>query len=60
MFRCDYFYSVPSQIAQQVEINTIASSFGALAARISVMHSLGVPLWGGDHKCRLVGLLFRY
>uniref|UniRef100_A0A0P4WD75 Glutathione synthetase n=1 Tax=Scylla olivacea TaxID=85551 RepID=A0A0P4WD75_SCYOL len=38
MFRCDYFYSVPSQIAQQVEINTIASSFGALAARISVMH----------------------
>ncbi|KAG0724060.1 Glutathione synthetase [Chionoecetes opilio] len=38
MFRCDYFYSVPSQIAQQVEINTVASSFGALAARISLMH----------------------
>lgn len=38
MFRCDYFYSVPSQSAQQVEINTIASSFGALSTRIVLMH----------------------
>ncbi|XP_069177292.1 glutathione synthetase isoform X2 [Procambarus clarkii] len=38
MFRCDYFYSVPSQSALQVEINTIASSFAALSARIVLMH----------------------
>ncbi|XP_042237831.1 glutathione synthetase-like isoform X2 [Homarus americanus] len=38
MFRCDYLYSVPSQSAQQVEINTIASSFGALSSRIVLMH----------------------
>ncbi|XP_069994033.1 glutathione synthetase isoform X4 [Penaeus vannamei] len=38
MFRCDYFYCVPCQSAQQVEINTIASSFGALAARTGLTH----------------------
>ncbi|XP_064108451.1 glutathione synthetase-like isoform X2 [Macrobrachium nipponense] len=38
MFRCDYFFSVPCQCAQQVEINTIAASFGALATRIGLLH----------------------
>ncbi|XP_071534053.1 glutathione synthetase-like isoform X2 [Panulirus ornatus] len=38
LFRCDYFYSVPSHSAQQVEINTIASSFAALTTRVSLMH----------------------
>ena len=40
LFRSDYFYCCDSQRIKQVEFNTIASSFGALSARLVLAQKL--------------------
>ena len=49
LFRSDYFYCCDSQRIKQVEFNTIASSFGALSARLVLAQKL-VMIHSGQ-KC---------